>query len=69
MKNKITLCSVCDDMVLALDDCKDMTELEITFIDAYKHYVGRKPTRKTIDRFFREKTVSVKNGCIYEFSY
>lgn len=70
MKKKyLTLCSACNDSVLALDDCKNMVELEATFADAYKHYVGRKPTRRTIDKFLREKFVSAINGYIYQFSY
>ncbi len=54
-------------LTLSNDKCKSRDELIATFKDAYKFYVGRKPTEKAVKTFLEKGEISAKNGVRYDF--
>lgn len=51
------------------DVCKDETEAVETFKDAFKHHIGRKPTKTQIDSFKKFENVFVENGDVTYLFY
>jgi hypothetical protein len=50
------------------DICKSEDEVMITFIDVFKHHLGRKPTSKQIKNLMESDIVYAKSGNIkYRF--
>ena len=54
-------------VTLSSDKCKSRDELEATFREAYKYYLGRKPTEKAVKTFLDKGEISAKNGVKYDF--
>lgn len=66
-KQSLIVVEASSGLTLSNDRCKSRDELEATFRDAYKYYVGRKPTEKAVKTFLDNGEISAKNGVRYDF--